>query len=84
MVMAMAEGCLKRTGADHAVAVTGIAGPTGGTKEKPTGTVFIGIASQENPTFVDSFCFKTDRSMFKEKVSLTAINLLRKRIIGLL
>ena len=84
VVMAMAEGCLKRTGADHAVAVTGIAGPTGGTKEKPTGTVFIGIASQENPTFVDSFCFKTDRLMFKEKVSLTAINLLRKRIIGLL
>ena len=84
VVMAMAEGCLKRTGADHAVAVTGIAGPTGGTKEKPAGTVFIGIASQENPTFVDSFCIKTDRLMFKEKVSLTAINLLRKRIIGLL
>ena len=43
----MAEGCVRASGADHALAVTGIAGPTGGTDEKPVGTVFIGIASEE-------------------------------------
>ena len=84
VVKAMAEGCLERSGANYAVAVSGIAGPTGGTKEKPVGTVFIGIASREKTTFVESYCYRSERVIFKEKVSMTAINLLRKRIIGLL
>lgn len=42
----MAEGVLKLSGADVAVSVTGIAGPTGGTKEKPVGLVFIGISGK--------------------------------------
>ena len=41
VVKSMVEGCLEKSDADHAVAVSGIAGPTGGTVEKPVGTVFI-------------------------------------------
>ena len=84
VVMAMAEGCLENSGADYAVAVSGIAGPTGGTEEKPVGTVFIGIASQGGETLVRHYCYNSNRLIFKEKVSMAALNLLRKRIFGLL
>lgn len=43
----MAEGILRLSGADYAVSTTGIAGPDGGTAEKPVGTVYVGIASKE-------------------------------------
>ncbi|MEC7357562.1 MAG: CinA family nicotinamide mononucleotide deamidase-related protein [Verrucomicrobiota bacterium] len=84
VVRSMAEGCMEKAGANYAIAVSGIAGPTGGTKEKPVGTVFIGIASHGKPTFVEEYCYRVGRIIFKEKVSMTAINLLRKRIVGLL
>ncbi len=46
VVLAMLEGLFKTTKADVGAAVTGIAGPTGGTKEKPVGTVWIAVASR--------------------------------------
>jgi nicotinamide-nucleotide amidase len=53
----MAEGALTAAAADVAVAVTGVAGPGGGTPEKPIGLVFIGIASQKAATDVQRFEF---------------------------
>ncbi|MEM7699707.1 MAG: CinA family nicotinamide mononucleotide deamidase-related protein, partial [Verrucomicrobiota bacterium] len=50
VVRAMAEGCLETSGADHAIAVSGIAGPTGGSDEKPVGTVWLAIASRKKST----------------------------------
>ena len=80
----MAEGALRESGADHAIAVTGIAGPTGGSDEKPVGTVFVGLASKQGDTVVKDFLFQTDRLTFKERVVQTALDLIRRRLLGLI
>jgi nicotinamide-nucleotide amidase len=54
---AMAEGALKTAGSDLAVAVTGIAGPSGGTPEKPVGLVYIGMASRNTSPRVQRYEF---------------------------
>ena len=65
----MAEGALQRAGVDHALAVTGIAGPTGGTPEKPAGTVFMAQAARHQTTFVRCSTFALDRRSFKERTA---------------
>lgn len=79
----MAEGALQRAGVDHSLAVTGIAGPGGGTPEKPAGTVFIAQAARNHSTFVRRFTFALDRLSFKERTARMALELLRRRILGL-
>jgi competence/damage-inducible protein CinA-like protein len=78
---AMAEGCLRVSDADHALAVTGIAGPGGGSVEKPVGTVFIALASREGGgTEVRRRLFSGDRERFKILASQTALDFLRRRL----
>ena len=77
---AMAKGARTRTGATHALATTGIAGPDGGSKEKPVGTVFIALVSAEKKALVRQFNFSSDRETFKQLVAQTAFNLLRERL----
>ncbi len=79
---AMAEGCLRVSGADHAISVTGIAGPSGGTPEKPVGTVFIAIASRNMPAVVRRRWFRGEREWFKTLTSQTALDFLRRRMCG--
>jgi nicotinamide-nucleotide amidase len=81
---AMAEGCLLRSGADHAISTTGIAGPDGGSEEKPVGSVWIGLASRGCGAYAWYYQFRTDRLNFKERASTTAIDLLRRRLNGYL
>tara|TARA_R110002096_G_scaffold105923_2_gene233056 strand:- start:6979 stop:8223 length:1245 start_codon:yes stop_codon:yes gene_type:complete len=80
---AMAEGCLERGNVDHAVSVTGIAGPTGGTEEKPVGTVYVGQASKGGETWVRHYRFSGDRLSFKQRVTRMALDLVRRRALGL-
>jgi competence/damage-inducible protein CinA-like protein len=72
----MAEGARTRAGSDYALSVTGIAGPGGGTQEKPVGTVFIGLTGPEG-TVVDRNFNPFDRETFKEVTALQAMNRLR-------
>jgi len=72
---AMAEGVRKRSNVDIGIATTGIAGPTGGTKEKPVGLVYISISSTNN-TIVKKFKFAGNRLENKESTCNAAINLL--------
>lgn len=77
---AMAEGVRKLTGSDYAVSTTGIAGPTGGTEEKPVGTVWIGVSS-EMGTETYKIQYNGDRQRNIERSSAYALNLIRKKIL---
>jgi nicotinamide-nucleotide amidase len=78
---AMAEGLREATGADIALSVTGIAGPGGGTPEKPVGTVFAGISSKDG-TFVRKFLFSGDRISIKEQTSEEALKMVLDYLEG--
>ena len=75
----MAEGARRVAGADYAIAVTGIAGPGGGTSDKPVGTVYIGLATSAG-TVVHEMHNPWDRATFKDVTSLQALNLLRRQL----
>lgn len=72
---AMAEGIRTTSNVDIGIAATGIAGPTGGTKEKPVGLVYIAISTSEN-TVVKKFQFSGDRLQNKEITCNTALTML--------
>ena len=81
-VEAMAAGCLAASGADHAIAVSGIAGPGGGSEAKPVGTVHIAIASKEGGVFSQRYFFPVERISFKMRATRQALDLLRRRLLG--
>jgi nicotinamide-nucleotide amidase len=81
VVRAMAEGALKASGADVAVAVTGIAGPGGGTEEKPVGTVWLAWAAKGRETVSLRQIHPRNRKDFKLAVSQAALDGVR-RLVG--
>lgn len=74
---AMAEGALERSSADYAISVTGIAGPGGGSEEKPVGTAWLGLASKDRETRAIRVFHPRNRLDFKQSVAQSALNLLR-------
>jgi len=76
----MAAGMRDRAGTDYAISVTGIAGPDGGTEEKPVGTVFLGLADADG-TRSKKFTFPGDRYLIRWRTSQAALDLLRRRMI---
>ncbi len=78
---AMAEGARARAASKYGLATTGIAGPTGGSEEKPVGTVYIALASGDSETVARKFLFPTDRETFKQLAAQTALDLLRLRLL---
>lgn len=73
VVRAMAEGALVRSGADVAVAVSGIAGPEGGTTEKPVGTVWLAWAFRGGETVAERMFYPGEREFFRQMVSQKAL-----------
>ena len=78
---AMARGAIHRLGVDLAVAVTGIAGPGGGTTEKPVGTVCIAVVTDEGEN-VRTFRFVGGRDLVKYQSATAGLNMLRLLLLG--
>jgi nicotinamide-nucleotide amidase len=81
VVEEMATGICKKFNTDYSVAVSGIAGPTGGTPDKPVGTVWIAVKSPKN-LVSKKFLFGDNRERNIQVTGLTALNMLRKEIMS--
>ncbi len=77
---AMAEGALQKSGTGIAVSVTGIAGPGGGSEEKPVGTAWIAVAMRGGPTEAFRVFHPRNRKDFKLAVSQAALEAVRRRL----
>lgn len=78
--IAMAKNAAIKANADIAVSTTGIAGPSGGSDEKPVGLVYVGIYNR-GKTGVKKFVFNGNRSVVRENAAACALNLLRLEIM---
>ena len=85
VVKSMAEEAVKRASADRALALTGIAGPGGGTSEKPVGTIWIALGKRQADGITaeaNRFVFSGNRESIRDRAAKAALNLLRLDLIG--
>ena len=80
-VKEMALGGMKNLNVDYSIAVSGVAGPDGGTEEKPVGTLWIAVGSPEGGVIAKKFLFGEHRGRNLEKTQLYAANMLRKVLL---
>jgi len=78
----IAKGIRKVINADIGVSITGVAGPTGGTEEKPVGTVFVGLATAEK-VFSRKYTFASEREINRERAVAAALEMVRRVLLGI-
>ncbi len=76
----LALNAKRRAQSDYALATTGIAGPSGGSEQKPTGTVYIALAEPGGTVVIEHHVLQTDRLSFKNLVTQAALNMLRRAL----
>ena len=81
VVKQMARGALDKSGADYTIAVSGIAGPDGGTEDKPVGTVWLAWGSRE-ALHTRCLCWPVERSLFQTMVAAAALDMIRRTLLG--
>jgi nicotinamide-nucleotide amidase len=79
---ALADGALARFGADVGIGITGIAGPGGGTEEKPVGTVCLSLAERGGTRIERTVHLPGDRAMVRERTTTVVMHLLRRLLDG--
>ena len=82
VVIEMANGAMARSNADCAIAVSGIAGPDGGTPDKPVGTVWLAWGSRENLR-TRCLCWPVERTLFQTMVAAAGLDMIRRMLLGL-
>ena len=82
VVRQMALGAMERSGADYAIAVSGIAGPDGGTREKPVGTVWLAWG---DPGHIRTrcLCWPVERSLFQTMIAAAGLDMIRRTLLGI-
>ena len=78
---ALAERASACAASNYALATTGVAGPSGGSPEKPVGTVYVALASAESETIAKKFFFPTDRETFKQLATQAGFEMLRRALL---
>lgn len=78
----MARGAMYRTGANYGLSITGVAGPDGGTEDKPIGTFFVGLCTQDKELAFEHFA-QYERNMFRRYSATLALDILRREILQL-
>ncbi|XVB28049.1 nicotinamide-nucleotide amidase [Citrobacter koseri] len=81
VVIEMAIGALRAARADYAISVSGVAGPDGGSVEKPVGTVWFGVASVSGQGVTRRECFAGDREAVRRQATAYALNLLWQQFL---
>ena len=81
VALAMAEGARRLAGADFGVGVTGVAGPGGGSRAKPVGTVCVGVVGPAALKVAKTVQLPGDRAMVRSQATQTALNLLRLTLL---
>lgn len=82
VVRAMALGALDKSGADYAIAVSGIAGPTGGSEDKPVGTVWLAWGSRDQLR-TRCLCWPVERGLFQTMVAAAGLDMIRRTLLGI-